>query len=213
MHATAVVLERPETLSLNTVELSDPGEDDLVVDVLYSGISTGTEKLLWTGRMPDFPGMGYPLIPGYETVGEVIEAGPKAGRRVGERVFVPGARCFGPIRGLFGGAASRLVVPGARVMPVSDRLGADAILLSLAATARRAVGSGALPDLVVGHGVLGGSSRASRSRSAASRWSGRRTPRAPMARPVTASSTRSMIRDATTAASSMRVARRACSTG
>ena len=155
MHATAVVLERPETLSLNTVELSDPGEDDLVVDVLYSGISTGTEKLLWTGRMPDFPGMGYPLIPGYETVGEVIEAGPKAGRRVGERVFVPGARCFGPIRGLFGGAASRLVVPGARVMPVSDRLGADAILLSLAATARRAVGSGALPDLVVGHGVLG----------------------------------------------------------
>ena len=35
------------------------------------------------------------------------------------RVFVPGARCFGtlqgePVRGLFGGAASRLVVPGAK---------------------------------------------------------------------------------------------------
>ena len=35
------------------------------------------------------------------------------GGAVGERVFVPGARCFGEVRGLFGGAASRLVVPGA----------------------------------------------------------------------------------------------------
>ena len=37
-----------------------------------------TEKLLWNGTMPHFPGMGYPLVPGYESVGRVIEAGPKA---------------------------------------------------------------------------------------------------------------------------------------
>jgi len=42
--------------------------------------------------------MGYPLVPGYESVGRVTQAGPHAGRRVGERVFVPGARCFGPVR-------------------------------------------------------------------------------------------------------------------
>ena len=57
----------------------------------HSGISTGTEKLFWSGRMPPFPGMGYPLIPGYEAVGEVVEAGPESGRRAGEHVFVPGA--------------------------------------------------------------------------------------------------------------------------
>jgi 2-desacetyl-2-hydroxyethyl bacteriochlorophyllide A dehydrogenase len=42
--------------------------------------------------MPTFPGMGYPLVPGYESVGRVVAAGPKARLRVGERVFVPGAQ-------------------------------------------------------------------------------------------------------------------------
>ena len=33
-------------------------------------------------------------------------------------VFVPGAKCFGEVRGLFGASASRLVVPAKRVMPI-----------------------------------------------------------------------------------------------
>jgi 3-hydroxyethyl bacteriochlorophyllide a dehydrogenase len=116
--ATAVVLEAPEQLVLSQLELQAPGDGDLVVDIEFSGISTGTEKLLWSGRMPPFPGMGYPLVPGYESVGRVVAAGVHARHRVGEHVFVPGARCFGPVRGLFGGAASRLVVDDERVYNV-----------------------------------------------------------------------------------------------
>ena len=104
----AVVLSAPEQLELRHLALTAPGPEDVVVDVEWSGISTGTERLLWSGRMPPFPGLGYPLVPGYESVGEVRYAGPQSGRHVGERVFVPGARCFGEIRGLFGGAAGRL---------------------------------------------------------------------------------------------------------
>ena len=66
MKTQAVVLERPEHLRLSALELTAPGAADLVVDIEFSGISTGTEKLLWNGRMPSFPGMGYPLVPGYE---------------------------------------------------------------------------------------------------------------------------------------------------
>ncbi len=109
------------------------------MEVAWSGISTGTERLLWSGRMPDFPGMGYPLVPGYESVGIVVEAGPDSGRRVGETVFVPGARCFGPVRGLFGGAASHLVSAGRRLRPIPESLGERGILLALAATARHAL--------------------------------------------------------------------------
>lgn len=108
--------------------------------------------------MPMFPGMGYPLVPGYESVGRVRECGSRAGgRRPGERVFVPGARCFGNIRGLFGGAARQLVVPGAKAVPVDEKLGDRAVLLALAATAQHAIAApGALPpDLIIGHGVLG----------------------------------------------------------
>jgi len=156
MNASAVVLSEPEQLSIRTIELSPPTDADVVVAIEWSGISTGTERLLWLGQMPHFPGMGYPLVPGYESVGRVIEAGCASGVAEGARVFVPGARCFGDVRGLFGGAASRVVVPGARVLGLDDGLGEQGVLLALAATAQHAVAAaGTPPDLIVGHGVLG----------------------------------------------------------
>ena len=84
MNTLAVVLERPEHLALSRLELTPAGAADVVVEIDYSGISTGTEKLLWTGRMPNFPGMGYPLVPGYESVGRVQSAGARSGRRAGD---------------------------------------------------------------------------------------------------------------------------------
>jgi 3-hydroxyethyl bacteriochlorophyllide a dehydrogenase len=158
---TAVVFEQPEHLSLATLELTPPGAGDIVVDIEFSGVSTGTEKLLWNGQMPQFPGMGYPLVPGYESVGNVVSAGPESGLQAGQHVFVPGARCFGEVRGLFGGSASRLVLPGARAIAIERALGEQAVLLALAATAYHAVSGGGKrqtivpPDLIVGHGVLG----------------------------------------------------------
>jgi 3-hydroxyethyl bacteriochlorophyllide a dehydrogenase len=157
MEAVAVVLQKPEHLTLSRVALDAAGDDDVIVDVEWSGISTGTERLLWSGRMPSFPGMGYPLVPGYESVGRVAEAGAETGLEVGAPVFVPGANCFGELRGLFGGTASRLVVPASRVVPLEIELGPNGVLLALAATARSAIAAchATPPDLIVGHGVLG----------------------------------------------------------
>jgi len=157
MNTIAVVLTGPEHLELSRLDLTPPGEEDVVVDIEWSGISTGTERLLYTGTMPPFPGLGYPLVPGYESVGRIALAGHASGRRVGERVFVPGARCYGEVRGLFGGAAARVVVPGARVHPVDEALGERAVLLALAATAYHALAADGArpPELIIGHGVLG----------------------------------------------------------
>jgi 3-hydroxyethyl bacteriochlorophyllide a dehydrogenase len=157
MKTTAVLLEAPGRLDLETLTLTDPGPADVVVRVTHSGISTGTEKLFYTGRMPAFPGMGYPLVPGYESFGEVVEAGPESGLRTGQSVFIPGADCYGPVRGLFGGAARTIVTAGSRVVPIESALGPEGALLALAATARHAVAGlrHDLPDLIVGHGVLG----------------------------------------------------------
>ncbi len=155
MDTLAVLLREPEQLELQRLALTEPTPSDVVVDVRWSGISTGTERLLWSGRMPPFPGMGYPLVPGYESVGVVAAAGALSGRAVGERVFVPGARCFGEERGLFGGAARRVVVAGERVTPLAEGLDREGVLLALAGTAQHALAGGALPELIVGHGVLG----------------------------------------------------------
>ncbi len=157
MEATAVLLKGPRDLGVDTLPLMTPGVDDLVVDIAHSGISTGTEKLFWTGQMPPFPGMGYPLVPGYEAVGEVVEAPRASGFRVGERVFVPGANCYDGAFGLFGGAASRVVTAPDRVTRIDSGYGASGALLALAATARHAMAglNKSVPDLIVGHGVLG----------------------------------------------------------
>lgn len=164
LYATAVVVDRPHALELRELPLDDPGAGDVVVDVEWSGVSAGTERLLWSGLMPDFPGMGYPLVPGYESVGRVAR-GTADGPAEGRRVFVPGATCFGPVRGLFGGTASRLVVPADRVVALprslesgtdaADATAEDACLLALAATGAHAIAEGPLPELVVGHGALG----------------------------------------------------------
>jgi bacteriochlorophyllide a dehydrogenase len=157
METTAVIFSKANEIALSTLALDHPTADDVVVDVQYSGISSGTERLLWSGEMPAFPGMGYPLVPGYETVGTVVEAGANAGRKVGDTVFVPGATCFGPVKGLFGGAASRLVTAGRRTAVVDPALRETGVLMALAATAHHALkADGArAPDLIVGHGIVG----------------------------------------------------------
>ncbi|MEP6779483.1 MAG: chlorophyll synthesis pathway protein BchC [Gemmatimonadaceae bacterium] len=155
MDALAIVFERPQELSLKRLTLVSPSETDVVVEIDFTGISSGTERLLWTGKMPSFPGMGYPLVPGYESVGRIVEAGSASGRKVGEHVFIAGAKCFEEARPLFGGAAQRLVAAGARVVPIDTTLRDRGILLALAATAFHAIKGGETPDLIIGHGVLG----------------------------------------------------------
>jgi len=157
LDSLAVVLEEPGRIALRIVELKELGDTDLLVEIAWSGISTGTERLLWSGRMPPFPGLGYPLVPGYESVGRVVDAGASARGRIGETVFVPGSAGFVDVRGLFGGAARRLVAPSARVVGIADALAERGVLIALAATAQHAIagGAAAAPDLIIGHGVLG----------------------------------------------------------
>jgi len=156
LDALAIVLEEPRRIALNRLDIAGPGDQDVVVEIAWSGVSTGTERLLWSGTMPAFPGMGYPLVPGYESIGRVVQAGPASGRAEGDWVFVPGAQCFGAVRGLFGGSASRVTLPGARVTPVDENLGERGVLLALAATAYHAMANVTeAPDLIIGHGALG----------------------------------------------------------
>lgn len=160
MQASAIVFNSPCQVALRTLPVRAMLDGDLDIEVEYSGISTGTERLLWNGSMPPFPGMGYPLVPGYETVGRVRRTQGVCQHAVGDRVFVPGSYSFEGVHNLFGGAGSRLVVPDSRVVRVHTD-GPEAVLLALAATAYHSVAFGGMrdpgtpPDLIVGHGVMG----------------------------------------------------------
>ncbi|RJP67979.1 chlorophyll synthesis pathway protein BchC [Hydrogenophaga sp.] len=161
MKADAIVFQSPCNLAVQSLDLRSLGDGDVEVEVAYSGISTGTERLLWDGSMPPFPGMGYPLVPGYETVGRVVRTQGDCQLAIGDHVFVPGSYSFEGVHNLFGGAGSRLVVQASRVVRLDAAPGASMVLLALAATAYHTVSYGGTrapdtpPDLIVGHGVMG----------------------------------------------------------
>ena len=150
----AVCFSGNASVSVEPLVLNPLQDGELLVEVAWSGISTGTERLLWSGDMPPFPGLSYPLVPGYESVGRVVHAEGHSDL-VGQFVFVPGANCYENAAGLFGASASRVIISGARAVRLGYEAQQSDVLLALAATAHHAISRSGLPELIIGHGVLG----------------------------------------------------------
>ncbi|MFE9939782.1 zinc-dependent alcohol dehydrogenase [Streptomyces hirsutus] len=156
--AHAFWLDSPGRGEIREVALPGPGEDEVLVRSLYSGVSRGTETLVFRGHVPesqhaamrapfqegDFPG---PVKYGYLNVG-VVEEGPRT--LVGRTVF-----CLYPHQ-------TRYVVPASAVTPVPDTVPARrAVLAGTVETAVNALWDAAplIGDriAVVGGGMVGSS--------------------------------------------------------
>ncbi|MDN0198490.1 zinc-binding alcohol dehydrogenase [Streptomyces sp. S.PNR 29] len=154
--ARAFWLNSPGQGEIRDVGLSDAGEGEVLVRALYSGVSRGTETLVFRGQVPesqhaamrapfqegDFPG---PVKYGYLSVG-VVEEGPE--RLLGRTVF-----CLYPHQ-------TRYVVPVSAVTPVPDGVPAErAVLAGTVETAVNALWDAAplVGDriAVVGGGMVG----------------------------------------------------------
>ena len=87
---------------------------------------------------------GLSAVPGYESVGRVVFAGPRRtdGRASGSscRARAAMARCAA-----VGGAALARVAPGSRMVPVDEKFGEQSVLMALAATAYHAIAGTASP--------------------------------------------------------------------
>jgi 3-hydroxyethyl bacteriochlorophyllide a dehydrogenase len=140
VRARAVVFPEAGRVELRDVTLREPAADEVVVETGFSSISSGTERLLFDGKLPGMPHLRYPLVPGYEAVGTVLSAGPDVrGVSVGDQVFVGGSMCYTDVAAAFGGQSSRLVKRAAQVVPLFGIAPAQAPLLALAATALHGV--------------------------------------------------------------------------
>lgn len=147
----------PERGELREERLPSLGQDDVRVETHYSGVSRGTESLVWRCSVPasqyramrapfqqgDFP---FPVKYGYSAVGRVVE-GPAA--LTGRMVF-----CLHPHQTAF-------VVPADRVVPLPEGLpAARAVLAANMETAVNALWD-AGPRVgdriaVIGAGTVGG---------------------------------------------------------
>ncbi len=131
-----------EAGKLGTVEASlrEAAPHEVVVDTKYSSISAGTERLIFSGRLPGFPMLRFPLVPGYEAAGVVVRAGADVrGVAVGDEVFVGGSMCYTDVAGVFGGNAARTIKSAAQVVPLHGIPLVRAPLLALAATSLHGV--------------------------------------------------------------------------
>ncbi|WP_409468340.1 zinc-dependent alcohol dehydrogenase [Streptomyces sp. HC307] len=154
--ARAFWLRSPGQGEIRDVDLPDPAEDEVLVRSLWSGVSRGTETLVFRGGVPesqyeamrapfqegDFPG---PVKYGYLNVG-LVEEGPA--HLVGRTVF-----CLYPHQ-------TRYVAPAAAVTPVPDSVPAErAVLAGTVETAVNALWDAAplVGDriAVVGGGMVG----------------------------------------------------------
>jgi threonine dehydrogenase-like Zn-dependent dehydrogenase len=154
--AAAFWLREPGAGEIRRADLPDPRADEVLVRTLYSGVSRGTETLVFSGGVPtdqhaamrapfqegEFPG---PVKYGYLSVG-VVEEGPP--ELVGRTVF-----CLYPHQ-------SAYIVPAAAVVVVPD--GVPARRAVLAGTVETAVNAlwDAAPLVgdriaVVGGGMVG----------------------------------------------------------
>lgn len=73
----AVVIERPGAISVQELPDPVPGPDDVIVAVRAAGLC-GTDIHLLDG---DLPYDSYPVVPGHEFYGEVVEVGAQVDRR------------------------------------------------------------------------------------------------------------------------------------
>lgn len=135
MNTTAIVIPEPNRVELREVELTEPGPDDVLVRTAYTSISAGTERMLLAGRLPH-PMLSFPIVPGYETVGRVVERGANVPRELdGQWIYVGGARCYTGVNPAWGGAAATLIADHRRVVPLGTIEPRQGVLLALAATA------------------------------------------------------------------------------
>lgn len=130
----AVVIPEAGKVELQTVSLKAPNPGDVVIQTAYTSISAGTERMLLGGQMPH-PMLQLPVVPGYETVGRIVETGPDVdASRVGEWVYVGGAHCYEGINPAWGGQSATLITGAERVIPLQNVAPDQGVMLALTAT-------------------------------------------------------------------------------
>jgi len=75
MKNKAAVIEKPGVIGVREVPMPEPGEYGALCKMLYGVTCTGTDTHLLHGRIPWR--VDYPTVPGHESVGQVLETGPK----------------------------------------------------------------------------------------------------------------------------------------
>jgi 2-desacetyl-2-hydroxyethyl bacteriochlorophyllide A dehydrogenase len=124
MNRTTVIFEKPRKIGLRNEILPQLRNGEVLVKTHWSGISQGTEMLVYRGRFPrtlpvdkNIPNLlqdfKYPLKYGYSTVGRVVETGPQVSHGWLDRMVF----CFHPHESHFAVHQDQLIAVPADIDP------------------------------------------------------------------------------------------------
>lgn len=99
-----LVVVGPGAVELSEIRVPEPGPNEVTVRAEYSGVSTGTDRWVAQGRF-DWGNADFPLVPGYQKAGYVVQAGDGAAGWIGRPVFAASARDFAGVAAGSGGHA------------------------------------------------------------------------------------------------------------
>ncbi len=155
----SVVIPRRNAIELRDVMVAEPKAGEILLRTAFTSISAGTERMLLDGRMPH-PALSFPVVPGYETVGQVVRVGKDvAPEMMGEWVYVGGARCFKGVNPAWGGQSQYITTQAERVVTLNGVSPEVGVILALAATALHGINVAQVRRndrvLVLGQGIVG----------------------------------------------------------
>ena len=123
MKARGVVFPAANQVEVWDIEIPEPGPDEVLVRVLYSGISIGTEGWILKN---EYKGVTYPLVTGYQYGGVIESLGSAvSGLAKGDLVFGRHTKLLGDITPMSAGHVSRAVTPAKDLVKVPKGVGAD----------------------------------------------------------------------------------------
>jgi 3-hydroxyethyl bacteriochlorophyllide a dehydrogenase len=155
----AIVFSGVNQIELREVTLKPVSSTDVMVETWWSSISTGTEKMALNGLIPSPPFI-FPFIPGYETVGRIVEAGDHVNQGlIGKFAYVAGSFGYQDVNAAFGGASQFIVCPVESITVLDGIPNPQCgIALPLGATALHIVDLAEVKNrkvLVLGQGAVG----------------------------------------------------------
>ena len=158
MKTDCIVFPEPNKVVTGTVDVGPPGRGQVLTRTRLTGVSTGTETRVFRGKQDRSE---FPLIPGYENLGEVIETGPDTTLPVGARVFVRSHEYDpAPYTRMWGSQVARSVSAEASTVRVPDSVpDEDAIYAKVCGIALHGVRRARIREsewvAVVGLGMIG----------------------------------------------------------
>lgn len=126
----AIVINRPYEAELRQIRLTEPKQDAFIAQTYFSAISTGTDMKTYKGHQHPEQ-CWYPLVPGYETAGVVVETPcegadlsrlPESARtlKAGDRVMINESRLYADVCSAWGGGCEYTVKDSATTNDMFD---------------------------------------------------------------------------------------------